>query len=93
MNLVAKEFVAVQSLSKKGMLILSQFAGAARELTEAISVNPYDVESFADSIKQGLEISREEREARMSKLAEQVRENDIYSWALSFISDLAKLQK
>ncbi len=93
MNLVAKEFVAVQSISKNGMLILSQFAGAARELADAISINPYNVESFADAIKFGLEMSREEREARMGKLAEIVAENDIYTWALSFISDLAKLQK
>jgi len=93
MNLVAKEYITCQTLSRKGMLILSQFAGAARELPEAIMINPYDVESFADSIKQGLELSREEREAKMARLAEQVKENDIYSWALSFISDLAKLQK
>jgi trehalose 6-phosphate synthase len=93
MNLVAKEFVAVQSQSKKGMLILSQFAGAARELEDAILTNPYDVEGFADSIKRALEMSRDDRESRMKKLADQIRENDIYAWALSFISDLAKLQK
>jgi len=93
MNLVAKEYVAVQSVSKKGMLILSQFTGAQGELSDAISINPYDVEGFADAIKQGLEMRTDEKKERMTKLAEIIKEHDIYAWGHSFIQDLAKLQK
>jgi len=93
MNLVAKEYITTQSLTKKGMLILSQFTGASEELSDAIQVNPYDTEEFADAIKLGLEMRTDERKTRMERMAEQVKENDIFKWAHLFLEDLAKLQK
>ncbi|MFC1559958.1 trehalose-6-phosphate synthase [Candidatus Margulisiibacteriota bacterium] len=93
MNLVAKEFLAAQSRSPEGMLILSQFTGAARELPDAVLINPYDTERFADAIKYGLELPKKEKVKRMKKLIETVKEHDIYAWASSFISELQKHMK
>ena len=64
MNLVAKEFVASRA-DEDGVLILSEFAGAAAELTEAIQVNPYDLDRTASAIEQALSMPEEERRARM----------------------------
>ena len=80
MNLVAKEFVAARS-DEDGVLILSPFAGAAWELSEAVQVNPYATESFADSIHAVLEMPREERRERMRAMRAVVRENNVYNWA------------
>lgn len=67
MNLVAKEFVAAKP-DLDGVLILSEFAGATRELADALIINPYDTEQFAEAIRQALEMAPDEREARMSRM-------------------------
>ncbi len=90
MNLVAKEFIASQ-VDEKGVLILSEFAGAAEELAGAILVNPYDVEDFADKIKEALVLSKAEKKARMSTLRKQVRTNDIYRWIFDIIGEILRL--
>jgi trehalose 6-phosphate synthase len=88
MNLVAKEYVAAQS-GGDGVLVLSEFAGAARELADALIVNPYDTEQFAEAIRFGLEMDAAERRARMQRLGRQVDEHNIYRWAANFLSALA----
>jgi trehalose 6-phosphate synthase len=87
MNLVAKEFVAAKP-NLDGVLILSEFAGAARELVDALIINPYDTEQFAEAIRRALEMAPEEREARMGRMRRQVEENNIYRWAANFLADL-----
>ncbi|MBU0568743.1 trehalose-6-phosphate synthase, partial [bacterium] len=77
MNLVAKEFVAA-SRSKEAMLILSQWTGAARELTDSILVNPYDTEGFADAIYEAISMPAKEKRDRMRRMKQIVRENNIY---------------
>lgn len=89
MNLVAKEFVSARS-DADGVLILSYFTGAARELTDAILINPYDTESFAEAIFQALAMPRDEREKRMKKMREVVAQNNIFRWAGKVLSQLLK---
>ncbi len=91
MNLVAKEFVASR-FDEGGVLILSRFTGAARELTDALLVNPYATDHFAEAIKNALEMPVAEKQKRMSKMREIVRENNIYKWAADIISDLVKFE-
>jgi alpha,alpha-trehalose-phosphate synthase [UDP-forming] len=91
MNLVAKEFVAAQA-AETGALILSRFAGASHELVDALHVNPYDTEALAESIHRALEMSPEERHARMSRMRAYVREHNIYRWAGNLISELAAVR-
>ena len=91
MNLVAKEFVASR-FDEDGVLILSPFAGASRELTDALLVNPYATDHFAEAIKKALEMPREERQKRMRKMREVVQENNIYKWAGDIISELLKFE-
>ncbi len=80
MNLVAKEFIAAKT-GPNGVLILSRFTGAARELGEARLINPYAVDEFAQTIKEAVEMAPEEISRRMKKLQEIVRERNIYRWA------------
>src|SRR4029077_856142 len=68
MNLVAKEFIAAQNPADPGVLVLSRFAGAAEQLTDALIVNPYDAEAVANCIHQGLIMPLEERQARHKSL-------------------------
>lgn len=92
MNLVAKEYVA----SKKdlsGALILSRFTGAARELTDAILINPYSIEEFADSIKSAIEMPIEEKKRRMENMRSVITENNVYRWAGNIINELTALKK
>ena len=92
MNLVAKEFSAAQSADPgRGLLILSRFAGAARELTDALQVNPYDIEAFADAIYKGLKMTKKERKRRMLRSIETIKESTIYDWAASFFHELYRL--
>lgn len=91
MNLVAKEFVASR-FDEDGVLILSPFAGAARELADALQVNPYAPDRLADAIKTAIEMPAEERRMRMQKMREVVRENNIYKWAADIITDLVKFE-
>ncbi|HTO77457.1 MAG TPA: trehalose-6-phosphate synthase [Thermoanaerobaculia bacterium] len=85
MNLVAKEYCATR-VSKDGVLVLSEFAGAAAELQRAaLLVNPYDVEGVADALRRALDMPRAEQRARMSRLRRTIRERDIYHWLDAFL--------
>jgi trehalose 6-phosphate synthase/phosphatase len=87
MNLVAKEFVASRS-DGDGVLVLSEFAGAAAELTDALIVNPYDLDSVATTIRDALDMPVEERRARMAGLRDQVKTHDVHRWARGFVAAL-----
>ncbi len=87
MNLVAKEYVASR-VDGDGVLILSEFAGAASELAEALVVNPYDVAAIAGSLERALEMDEPERRRRMRRLREKVEARPVELWANSFISTL-----
>jgi alpha,alpha-trehalose-phosphate synthase [UDP-forming] len=91
MNLVCKEFVAARS-DEQGVLILSRFAGAAREMTEALVVNPYHVEECADAIHQALNMPAAEQRERMASLRMTVREFNVYRWAGRMLSDAARMR-
>ena len=91
MNLVAKEFVAARD-DEQGVLILSRFTGAARELRDALLVNPYDIERTADAIRYALEMDPEERSARMRRMRKIVKEGNIYRWAGNLIGDLCEVR-
>jgi alpha,alpha-trehalose-phosphate synthase [UDP-forming] len=91
MNLVAKEYISCKT-DLNGVLILSQFTGAARELDQALLVNPYDIEQIADAIGNAVNMHREEQSTRMQRMREAVSENTIYHWAEKIISDLVRLQ-
>ena len=91
MNLVAKEYVAARD-DDRGVLILSRFAGASRELHDALIVNPYDTELIADAIHSALEMPAAEIERRMQALRRTVREHNIYRWAANLISELAEIR-
>lgn len=88
MNVVAKEFVASR-VENDGVLILSEFAGAAEELTDALLVNPYDADQIADRIKRALDMSETEKAARMSALRAKIHENNLEYWSKQFLSALA----
>lgn len=92
MNLVAKEYVATKS-DLDGTLILSRFTGASRELTDALQINPYDTEEFADTIKQAVEMPEEQKKRRMFNMRQVIQENNVYKWAGSIISELTALKK
>ena len=91
MNLVAKEFVASRE-DDQGVLILSTFAGAAHELSDALLVNPYDVQQLAAAILRGLEMPQEEQVARMRRMRQIVREHNIFRWAAHLLSDLTEIR-
>jgi alpha,alpha-trehalose-phosphate synthase [UDP-forming] len=91
MNLVAKEFVAARD-DLRGVLILSTFAGAALELSDALLVNPYDVQQVAGAILRALEMPAEEQATRMQHLRGNVRENNVYRWAANLLSDLTDIR-
>jgi len=92
MNLVAKEFIAAKN-DFSGMLILSQFTGAARELTEAVQINPYSIEEFADAIKAVIEMPDSEKQKRMAGMREIVCRNNVYWWAANIVTDLSNLRR
>ncbi|HEY5036315.1 MAG TPA: bifunctional alpha,alpha-trehalose-phosphate synthase (UDP-forming)/trehalose-phosphatase, partial [Chthoniobacterales bacterium] len=87
MNLVAKEYIACQR-EHAGVLILSEFAGAANELFNAIIVNPYDAQGVAEALREALALSPEERAARNKPMRERVMKYDAQHWARSFIDQL-----
>ncbi|MFA5140110.1 MAG: trehalose-6-phosphate synthase [Elusimicrobiota bacterium] len=91
MNLVAKEFVASRD-DEGGALILSHFAGASRELKDALIVNPYDVEQMADAIRFALEMGPEDRMRRMQRMRQALRENNVYRWAADLVADLSQIR-
>lgn len=88
MNLVAKEYVAVQPEADPGVLVLSEFAGAAEEMTEALLVNPYDIEGTADKLQQALAMPLEERKERQSALLKRVVDGDVVTWCNRFLDEL-----
>ena len=91
MNLVAKEFVASRD-DEQGVLILSQFTGAARELAESLTVNPYDIEQSAAALHVALSMSPEEQRARMRSMRHLVQEFNVYRWAGRMLIDGARMR-
>ena len=90
MNLVAKEYVSCQA-EEKGVLLVSHMAGAAEELTDALVINPYDLEGVADSIRQALEMPLEERVDRMRRMRGYLATHDIRAWADECLRDAGLL--
>jgi alpha,alpha-trehalose-phosphate synthase [UDP-forming] len=91
MNLVAKEFLAARR-DERGVLILSQFTGAARELRDALLVNPYDIDQTAEAIRVALEMEPEEKQMRVHRMRRVIKEQNIYHWAGSLITELCELR-
>ena len=91
MNLVSKEFVAARD-DERGVLVLSRYAGAAREMTEALIVNPYHVEETADALQRAITMPAEEQQVRMASLRDTVREFNVYRWAGRMLSDAARVR-
>ena len=92
MNLVAKEFVAARD-DEQGVLILSQFAGAARELTEALVINPYDIDQFAAALQVALTMPKVEQRARMINMRGLIQEFNVYRWAGRMLIDAARMRQ
>ena len=88
MNLVAKEYVAAQDPEDPGVLILSRFAGAAEQMTEALLINPHSAEEMADAIRRALLMPREERIRRWRALMDGVLAQDVYWWGKTFTRTL-----
>jgi trehalose 6-phosphate synthase len=88
MNLVAKEFVAAQDAADPGVLVLSRFAGAARELDGSILVNPYDIEAVGNAIAQALSMQIEARRERFGTMMKRLEEHDISRWCSDFLKVL-----
>ncbi|MGH8263290.1 MAG: alpha,alpha-trehalose-phosphate synthase (UDP-forming) [Steroidobacterales bacterium] len=93
MNLVAKEFVAAQDASDPGVLILSTLAGAARELTGALQVNPYDARAMGNAIEMAFNMPLAERRDRHQQMLDALRRNDIHAWHSRFVERLAAIQR
>ena len=92
MNLVAKEFVAAQSDEDPGVLVLSQFAGAAHELTEALIVNPFDPDAIADAMHQALSMPTPERKERHLFLKEKVFRTTAQAYSQRFMEALGQVK-
>jgi trehalose 6-phosphate synthase len=91
MNLVAKEFVAART-DLKGVLVLSEFTGAARELTEALIVNPYDLEASAAALVAALTMPLDEQRDRMRSMRAMLAQFNVYRWAGKMLVDAARLR-
>jgi trehalose 6-phosphate synthase len=92
MNLVSKEFVAARD-DEQGVLILSQFAGAAKEMPEAIVVNPYNIDQCASAIQLALEMPPEEQKARIHSMRNYVQEYNVFRWAGRMLLDAARMRR
>ncbi|HJV27921.1 MAG TPA: trehalose-6-phosphate synthase [Aromatoleum sp.] len=88
MNLVAKEYVVAQDSADPGVLVLSRFAGAAEQLTDALLVNPYDTEGTAEAIRRALVMPLEERRQRHERLLAKIRRYDVHWWSKTFLDSL-----
>lgn len=88
MNLVAKEYVATR-IDNRGVLLLSEFAGAADELASAVRINPHDIDGLKDAIMRAIEMPRAEQGRRMRAMRRKVIENDVSEWSRSFLAALA----
>ncbi|MDE2027152.1 MAG: trehalose-6-phosphate synthase [Candidatus Omnitrophica bacterium] len=91
MNLVAKEFVWARD-DEQGVLILSQFTGAARELKDALIVNPYDIAQTSKAVKEAVFMSQDEQAERMSRMRRTIRDNNIYRWAGELVSQMTQVR-
>lgn len=91
MNLVAKEYIAARH-DDQGVLILSQFTGAARELQDALIVNPYDIGQTSKAIKSALEMPQDEQTKRMQQMRETVQSNNIYRWAGDLVGQMTQVR-
>jgi trehalose 6-phosphate synthase len=91
MNLVAKEYISARD-EESGVLILSQFTGASRELRDALIVNPYSIEEMAEAIRTALEMNLGEQKARMRGMRETLKNRNIYYWAGDLIAALAQVR-
>jgi trehalose 6-phosphate synthase len=90
MNLVCKEYVTVQEARKSsGLLVLSEFTGAAEELPQAVLCNPFDTEGLSYRIEQALRLPAEVRRAAISDMASYVRKHDVHRWVAEQLSDIA----
>ncbi len=92
MNLVAKEFVAARD-DEQGVLVLSSFAGASRELSEALIVNPYDTHGMAETINLALRMDPAVQRERMREMRDLVRQRNVYRWAGQMLLDAARLRR
>jgi trehalose 6-phosphate synthase len=92
MNLVAKEYVAARE-DEQGVLVLSQFTGAARDLPEALVVNPYDLKQSSDAIATALRMSKEEQRERMQAMRRFLSQFNVYRWAGRMLVDAAELRR
>jgi trehalose 6-phosphate synthase len=92
MNLVAKEFVAARD-DERGVLVLSHFAGASRELSEALIVNPYDAHGLGEAIDEALKMPANEQRERMRLMRSLVKERNVYRWAAHILLDAARYRK
>ena len=90
MNLVAKEYTAAQDPQDPGIVVLSNLAGAAHELREAVLVNPYDQEEVADGVATALSLPRKERQERHAAMMATLKKNDIAAWRTRFVDALLK---
>ena len=92
MNLVCKEFIAARD-DEQGVLLLSSFAGASRELSEAVMVNPYDSQGMADALDFALRMAPEAQRARMRAMRDLVRQRNVHLWAAQMLLDAARLRR
>ena len=90
MNLVAKEYVAARE-DLDGVLVLSELAGAAQELHDALAINPYDVEGFARALEHAIDMPADERQRRMRALRRVVAGRDVFRWASDILEGLDSL--
>jgi trehalose 6-phosphate synthase len=93
MNLVAKEFVAAQDGADPGVLILSEFAGAAKELDTALLVNPHDIDAMADAISAAIMMSADERRERWQAMIAKLRARPVQGWFADFVNALAQVRR
>ena len=91
MNLVAKEYVATR-VDDRGVLVLSEFTGAADELRQAVRVNPHDIEGLKDAIMTAVEMPPAEQGRRMRSLRRRVLDNDVNAWSSSFLKALSEVR-
>lgn len=89
MNLVAKEYIASR-VDETGVLVLSRFTGAARELPDSLLINPYDAEDFAKKLDQAIQMPEAQKSDRMRRMRRVVRQNNIYAWAGRFLQEMAR---
>jgi trehalose 6-phosphate synthase len=93
MNLVAKEYVAAQDVENPGVLLLSQFAGAAVEMRDAVLTNPYHADGMARDLDRSLRMGLEERKARHAKLLSSVQRSNAVTWAEGFLDALSACRR